>query len=153
MISLPRPSLLHFLHSRAALPMLVMLVPAFKSMLEANWGQSLLEFCQLVTVFQLLHWNGSLKAMRERNCTRQKVLSHYSSRILDDDMHSKMALDWIARDHEMVGIINRELNLTDFELEKARLAGCYSHIPSLLLVVRMHHLQAVYYHDAPWFLK
>lgn len=24
-----------------------------------------------MTVFQLLHWNGSLKAMRERQCSRQ----------------------------------------------------------------------------------
>ena len=52
-----------------------------------------------------------------------QVLSHYSSRTLDDDMRSQMALDWIARDHEMAGVINQELTLTDFELEKARLAG------------------------------
>lgn len=26
---------------------------------------------ELMTVFQLLHWNGSLKAMRERQCSRQ----------------------------------------------------------------------------------
>lgn len=33
----------------------------------------MLEFQELMTVFQLLHWNGSLKAMRERNCSRQEV--------------------------------------------------------------------------------
>ena len=34
------------------------------------------------TVFQLLHWNGSLKAMRERQCSRQEVVDHYSRRPL-----------------------------------------------------------------------
>ena len=40
-------------------------------MLEANKGKTMLEFQELMTVFQLLHWNGSLKAMRERQCSRQ----------------------------------------------------------------------------------
>ncbi|EOA93178.1 LIX1-like protein [Anas platyrhynchos] len=40
-------------------------------MLESNKGKSMLEFQELMTVFQLLHWNGSLKAMRERQCSRQ----------------------------------------------------------------------------------
>ena len=44
---------------------------------------------ELMTVFQLLHWNGSLKAMRERQCSRQEVVDHYSRRSLDDDM-------WVA---------------------------------------------------------
>jgi LIX1-like protein len=48
-------------------------IGAFKFMLEANRGRSMLEFQELMTVFQLLHWNGSLKAMRERNCSRQEV--------------------------------------------------------------------------------
>lgn len=30
-------------------------------MLEANLGKTMLEFQELMTVFQLLHWNGSLK--------------------------------------------------------------------------------------------
>lgn len=40
-------------------------------MLETNKGRTMLEFQELMTVFQLLHWNGSLKAMRERQCSRQ----------------------------------------------------------------------------------
>jgi hypothetical protein len=67
-------------------------------MLEANKGRTMLEFQELMTVFQLLHWNGSLKAMRERQCSRQEVVAHYSHRALDDDMRSQMALDWIARE-------------------------------------------------------
>lgn len=83
----------------------------------------MLEFQELMTVFQLLHWNGSLKAMRERNCSRQEVLAHYSHRALDDDMRSQMALDWISREQEMVNIIRQELSRADEELEEARLAG------------------------------
>ena len=36
--------------------------------------------------------------MRERQCSRQEVVAHYSHRNLDDDMRSQMALDWIARE-------------------------------------------------------
>lgn len=73
-------------------------IGAFRFMLEANKGRTMLEFQELMTVFQLLHWNGSLKAMRERQCSRQEVVAHYSHRALDDDMRSQMALDWIARE-------------------------------------------------------
>ncbi|KAJ8049317.1 LIX1-like protein [Holothuria leucospilota] len=96
---------------------------AFRFMLEANVNKSMLEFQELMTVFQLLHWNGSLKAMRERDCSRQEVVAHYSHRALDDDMRSQMALDWISREQEAAGIISRELHLADEEIEGARLAG------------------------------
>ena len=96
---------------------------AFRFMLEANKGRTMLEFQELMTVFQLLHWNGSLKAMRDRNCSRQEVLMHYSHRALDDDMRSQMALDWISREQEMAGIIRQELGKGEDELECARLAG------------------------------
>lgn len=98
-------------------------IGAFRFMLETNKDRTMLEFQELMTVFQLLHWNGSLKAMRERNCSRQEVLSHYSHRALDDDMRSQMALDWIAREQENGGIIERELEIAERELENARMAG------------------------------
>eukprot|EP00106_Octopus_bimaculoides_P014386 XP_014781828.1 PREDICTED: LIX1-like protein [Octopus bimaculoides] len=98
-------------------------IGAFKFMLEANKSRTMLEFQELMTVFQLLHWNGSLKAMRERNCSRQEVLAHYSHRALDDDMRSQMALDWITREQETAGIIDHELEVAEQELESARLAG------------------------------
>ena len=82
-----------------------------------------------MTVFQLLHWNGSLKAMRERNCSRQEVLAHYSHRALDDDMRSQMALDWISRETEIVGVIRGELARAEDELSTARLAGRESRFP------------------------
>jgi hypothetical protein len=56
-------------------------IGAFRFMLETNKGKTMLEFQELMTVFQLLHWNGSLKAMRERQCSRQEVpVEHYSTR-------------------------------------------------------------------------
>ncbi|KAI0226638.1 LIX1-like protein [Lamellibrachia satsuma] len=98
-------------------------IGAFRFMLESNKGHTMLEFQELMTVFQLLHWNGSLKAMRERNCSRQEVLAHYSHRTLDDDMRSQMALDWISREQEILGVIQAELTKAEDELSTARLAG------------------------------
>uniref|UniRef100_A0A8C1N5I4 Limb and CNS expressed 1 like n=1 Tax=Cyprinus carpio TaxID=7962 RepID=A0A8C1N5I4_CYPCA len=98
-------------------------IGAFRFMLESNKGKSMLEFQELMTVFQLLHWNGSLKAMRERQCSRQEVLAHYSHRALDDDMRTQMAADWVSREHVLSGTINREMAATERELEEARLAG------------------------------
>jgi LIX1-like protein len=98
-------------------------VGAFRFMLEANRGRTMLEFQELMTIFQLLHWNGSLRMMRERNCSRQDVLAHYSHRALDDDIRSQMALDWMAREQEDAGCIRRELAAAQHELETARLTG------------------------------
>ncbi|XP_062845174.1 LIX1-like protein [Trichomycterus rosablanca] len=98
-------------------------IGAFRFMLESNKGKSMLEFQELMTVFQLLHWNGSLKAMRERQCSRQEVLAHYSHRALDDDMRTQMAADWANREHGVAGSVARELAATERELEDARLAG------------------------------
>ncbi|XP_034951346.1 protein limb expression 1 homolog [Chelonus insularis] len=99
-------------------------IGAFRFMLECNRGRTMLEFQELMTVFQLLHWNGSLKAMRERQCSRQEVVAHYSHRTLDDDMRTQMALDWVAREHENGGgVVAMELALAERELETARLAG------------------------------
>ncbi|XP_051926154.1 LIX1-like protein isoform X2 [Hippocampus zosterae] len=98
-------------------------IGAFRFMLESNKGKSMLEFQELMTVFQLLHWNGSLKAMRERQCSRQEVLAHYSHRALDDDMRTQMAADWVNREQSVAGTVGRELAATERELEEARLAG------------------------------
>merc|ERR1712038_2236484 len=98
-------------------------VEAFRFMLESSLGKSMIEFGEMMTVFQLLHWNGSLKAMRERQCSRQEVVEHYSKRPLDDDMRSQMALDWIARGQETPGIVEGELRMAEHEIESARMAG------------------------------
>ena len=38
-------------------------IGAYRFMLQQNLGKTMLEFQEVMTVFQLLHWNGSLKAM------------------------------------------------------------------------------------------
>ena len=47
-----------------------------------------------MTVFQLLHWNGSLKAMRERECSRQEVVQHYTHRYPVDTL-TLIQIYWI----------------------------------------------------------
>ncbi|XP_061709341.1 protein limb expression 1 homolog isoform X2 [Cydia pomonella] len=100
-------------------------IAAFRFMLEANKGRTMLEFQELMTVFQLLHWNGSLRAMRERQCSRQEVVAHYSARALDDAMREQMAREWAAREREAGagGVIRAELARAERELRSARLAA------------------------------
>ncbi|XP_066844588.1 protein limb expression 1 homolog isoform X2 [Anser cygnoides] len=90
-------------------------IGAYHYMLESNIGKTMLEFQELMIVFQLLHWNGSLKALRETKCSRQ-----YS---LDEKMRSHMALDWIMKEQESPGIISQELQVALRELEEVRKAG------------------------------
>ncbi|KAE8635725.1 hypothetical protein XENTR_v10002718 [Xenopus tropicalis] len=98
-------------------------VGAYHYMLETNVGKTMLEFQELMIVFQLLHWNGSLKALRETKCSRQEVIAYYSQYSLDERMRSHMALDWIMKEEEAPGIISQELQLALRELEESRKAG------------------------------
>ncbi|XP_074850297.1 protein limb expression 1 homolog [Carettochelys insculpta] len=98
-------------------------IGAYHYMLECNMGKTMLEFQELMIVFQLLHWNGSLKALRETKCSRQEVISYYSQYSLDERMRSHMALDWIMKEQESPGIISQELQVALRELEEARKAG------------------------------
>lgn len=82
-------------------------VEAFRVMLNTAKGRTMLEFQEMMTVFQLLHWNGSLRAMRDRQCSKQEVISHYSRRTLDDTMRRQMALDWVAREELGPGTIRK----------------------------------------------
>ncbi|KAM4053392.1 protein limb expression 1 homolog [Anomaloglossus baeobatrachus] len=98
-------------------------IGSYHYMLEANIGKTMLEFQELMIVFQLLHWNGSLKALRDTKCSRQEVIAYYSQYSLDERMRSHMALDWIMKEEESPGIISQELQLALRELEESRKAG------------------------------
>nr|XP_044990083.1 protein limb expression 1 homolog isoform X1 [Jaculus jaculus] len=121
-------------------------IGAYHYMLESNMGKTMLEFQipallspyihrasrpmmsvwvsqELMTIFQLLHWNGNLKALRETKCSRQEVISYYSQYSLDEKMRSHMALDWIMKERESPGILSQELRLALRQLEEARKAG------------------------------
>ncbi|XP_062874092.1 protein limb expression 1 homolog [Trichomycterus rosablanca] len=92
-------------------------------MLKSNIGKTMLEFQELMTVFQLLHWNGTLRAFREKKWSRQEVISYYSERRLDECMRSHMALDWLQKEKRMPGLLSRDLQLALRELAQARQAG------------------------------
>ncbi|XP_073534269.1 protein limb expression 1 homolog [Phyllobates terribilis] len=98
-------------------------IGSYHYMLEANIGKTMLEFQELMIIFQLLHWNGSLKALRDTKCSRQEVIAYYSQYSLDERMRSHMALDWIMKEEESPGIISQELQLALRELEESRKAG------------------------------
>lgn len=98
-------------------------IGAYCLMLELNTGRTMLEFQEIMTVFQLLHWNGSLKAFREMRCSRQEVILYYSQQRLNDLTRSHMALDWLQKERQSPGLLSRELQLAMKELGEARRAG------------------------------
>ncbi|XP_056602512.1 protein limb expression 1 homolog [Triplophysa dalaica] len=98
-------------------------IGAYCLMLELNTGRTMLEFQEIMTVFQLLHWNGSLKAFREMRCSRQEVILYYSQQRLNELTRSHMALDWLQKERQSPGLLSQELQLAMKELGEARRAG------------------------------
>ncbi|XP_073806572.1 protein limb expression 1 homolog isoform X1 [Danio rerio] len=92
-------------------------------MLELNTGKTMLEFQEIMTVFQLLHWNGTLKAFRDMRCSRQEVIQYYSQQRLDERTRSHMALDWLQKELQSPGLLSQELQLAVKELGEARRTG------------------------------
>ncbi|XP_020776560.1 protein limb expression 1 [Boleophthalmus pectinirostris] len=95
----------------------------YSLLLHSYTGKTMLQFQEMMTIFQLLHWNGTLKALRERKFSRQSVISYYSQRGLDEYMRSSMALDWLSREQRSPGRIGNELHLAQKELVLARRKG------------------------------
>uniref|UniRef100_A0A3B4BF16 Uncharacterized protein n=1 Tax=Periophthalmus magnuspinnatus TaxID=409849 RepID=A0A3B4BF16_9GOBI len=95
----------------------------YSFLLHSYIGKSMLQFQEMMTIFQLLHWNGTLKALRERKYSRQSVISYYSQRGLDEYMRSNMALDWLSREQRSPGRIGEESHLAQRELVLARRRG------------------------------
>ncbi|XP_061585054.1 protein limb expression 1-like [Cololabis saira] len=95
----------------------------YSFMLHAYMGRTMLEFQEMMTIFQLLHWNGTLLALREKNCSRQSVIAYYSQRGLDECMCSSMALDWLGREQRSPGLLGLELQVAQRELVLARRRG------------------------------
>ncbi|KAM9743770.1 protein limb expression 1 homolog [Menidia menidia] len=95
----------------------------YSLLLNSYMGKTMLEFQEMMTIFQLLHWNGTLKALRERQCSRQSVIAYYSQRGLDEYMRSSMALDWLALEQRSPGLLGAELQVAQRELVLARRRG------------------------------
>ena len=98
-------------------------IEAFKFMLTLNKGKTMLEFQELMTVFRLLQWNGTLKAMQSKKISREEVVSCYSEQSLNSEIRNQMAMDWVSREQNEPGIIDAELNKVKTELQEFRLAG------------------------------
>ncbi|GLD53905.1 protein limb expression 1 homolog [Lates japonicus] len=98
-------------------------IGTYSLLLHSYIGRTMLEFQEMMTIFQLLHWNGTLKALRERQCSRQSVIAYYSQRGLDEYMRSSMALDWLGREQRSPGRLGEELQVAQRELVLARRRG------------------------------
>ncbi|XP_019907861.2 protein limb expression 1 homolog isoform X2 [Esox lucius] len=98
-------------------------IGAYCVMLQSYTGRTMLEFQEVMTVFQLLHWNGTLKVLRDRQCSRQSVIDYYSQRGLDASMRSSMALDWLGQEWQTPKRLRRELRAAQRDLDKARRHG------------------------------
>ncbi|XP_034547409.1 protein limb expression 1 homolog [Notolabrus celidotus] len=98
-------------------------IGTYSLLLHSYMGRTMLEFQEMMTVFQLLHWNGTLKALRERQCSRQSVIAYYSQRGLDEYMRSSLALDWLVREQKSQGRIGEELLVAQRELVLGRRRG------------------------------
>ena len=51
------------------------------------------------------------------------MVQHYSHRMLDDEMRAMMAMDWMSREQDRSGTIDKELKQAQEELNRARKAG------------------------------
>ncbi|KAM6943753.1 protein limb expression 1-like [Lycodopsis pacificus] len=98
-------------------------IGTYSVLLRAYVGKTMLEFQEMMTIFQLLQWNGTLKALRERQCSRQSVISYYSQRGLDEYIRSSMALDWLGLEQRSPGRLGEELQVAQRELVLARRRG------------------------------
>ncbi|XP_023269274.1 protein limb expression 1 homolog [Seriola lalandi dorsalis] len=98
-------------------------IGTYSLLLHSYMGRTMLEFQEMMTIFQLLHWNGTLKALRERQCSRQSVIAYYSQRGLDEYMRSSMALDWLGREQRSPGRLGEELQVAQRELVLTRRRG------------------------------
>ncbi|XP_067084282.1 protein limb expression 1 homolog isoform X2 [Osmerus mordax] len=96
---------------------------AYSLLLHTHTGRTMLQFQETMTVFQLLHWNGTLKALRKRQCSRQSVIGYYSQCGLDASLRSSMALDWLGREQRCPGRLSEELRVAQRELGLARRRG------------------------------
>ncbi|KAM3611101.1 uncharacterized protein V6R79_013460 [Siganus canaliculatus] len=121
----------------------------YSLLLHAYRGRTMLEFQEMMTVFQLLHWNGTLKALREKQCSRQSVISHYSQRGLDESMRSSLALDWLGREQRSSGRIGEELLVAQRELVLARRRGIELRFYKEKTEILCLALSQAYIHDSP----
>uniref|UniRef100_A0A7N9AS73 Limb and CNS expressed 1 n=1 Tax=Mastacembelus armatus TaxID=205130 RepID=A0A7N9AS73_9TELE len=124
-------------------------IGAYCLLLHSYMGRTMLEFQEMMTVFQLLHWNGTLKDLRERQCSRQSVIAYYSHRRLDEYMRSSMALDWLGREQRSPGCLGEELQVAQRELVLARRRGIELRFQKEKTEILSLALSQAYIHHTP----
>ncbi|XP_061529320.1 protein limb expression 1-like [Phycodurus eques] len=124
-------------------------IGTYSLLLHSYMGRTMLEFQEMMTVFQLLHWNGTLKALRERQCSRQSVIGYYTRRGLDEYTRSSMALDWLGREQGSPGQLGEELQVAQRELLLARRRGIELRFYKEKMVILTLALSQAYIHHTP----
>lgn len=99
------------------------IVGAFQFLLTSMKGKSLLEFQELMTIFQLLNWNGTLNVLRDKGLSRQHVLSHYKTQTIDKDIRAQMASDWTSQEQTKPESVAKCYEQACRELEEFCLKG------------------------------
>ncbi|XP_035798648.2 protein limb expression 1 [Amphiprion ocellaris] len=128
-------------------------IGTYSLLLNSYIGRTMLEFQEMMTIFQLLHWNGTLKALRERQCSRQSVIAYYSQRGLDEYMRSSMALDWLGREQRSPGMLGVELQAAQRELVLARRRGIELRFNKEKTEILSLALSQAYIHHTPEVFK
>ncbi|KAF7660161.1 hypothetical protein LDENG_00286770 [Lucifuga dentata] len=124
-------------------------IGTYSLLLHSYIGRTMLEFQAMMTVFQLLHWNGTLKNLREKQCSRQSVISYYSQRGLDEYMRSSMALDWLGFEQSSPGRLGEELQVAQRELVLARRRGIELRFYKEKMEILSLALSQAYIHHTP----
>ncbi|XP_008334931.1 protein limb expression 1 homolog [Cynoglossus semilaevis] len=122
----------------------------YSLLLHSFIGRTMLEFQEMMTVFQLLQWNGTLKALREKQCSRKSVIAYYSQRGLDECMRSSMALDWLGREPRSPGQLGEELQVAQRELVLARREGLELRFYKEKTEILSLALSQAYVHTETW---
>ena len=98
-------------------------VQLYERLLSLCAGKTVLDFKRMMSTFQLLQWNGSLRAMRERQCSLDEVLAAYKDFAMGEAARAQMSLDWIAREQQAPGTLRAQLDAVNGEIEAARVRG------------------------------
>jgi LIX1-like protein len=99
-------------------------VDAFRFVLEATRGQTMLDYIALANRLLVMHWSGALKSMSQRTVTRQEVLKcALMTPWFSEDYRSELALEWMAVERTEPGRIDRELSTAVSQLDNARQTG------------------------------
>lgn len=98
-------------------------IEAFRYMLSENLGKTMLEYQEMMAVFSLLQWNGNLQSMIRNKMRRKDVVAQFSHKTINSTFREEIADSWLKREDENPGIITKELESIEKDLQKFRHGG------------------------------